>query len=165
MGYIKYTIQPTDSIRLISERFGVSLNDLVELNPQVKTPEKQEGIEIKLLISDHPCLKFLGQLKAFYGNDASKVFSMLYAIAKVNGKLDMTIEEIMDQSSMMWGEKYRPAAFDLLGILKHPDYMYYEYAKKHNISVETMKLPDYIKAEIEGIEHEYNFIIIQTKTI
>jgi LysM repeat protein len=48
MDYINYTIQPTDSIRSIADRFGVSLDELVKLNPQVCTPGKQEGIEIKI---------------------------------------------------------------------------------------------------------------------
>jgi hypothetical protein len=51
INVISYTIQPTDSIRGIADRFGVPLDELVKLNPQVCTPGKQEGIEIKIPVS------------------------------------------------------------------------------------------------------------------
>lgn len=46
--HIVYTIQPTDSVAGIAERFGADLRRLVELNPQVCTSGPQAGIEIKI---------------------------------------------------------------------------------------------------------------------
>lgn len=158
MSYIEYTIQSTDSVKDIADRFGVGLNELVKLNPQVNTPGPQMGIKIKVPVSDNPCLKFYGQLKAFYGEDTSKVFSLIYEIAKDCRKPGLSIEEAMEQASMMWSENFKPHAFDLLGIAKHPDVMYEEYARKHKIHIERMKLPDYTQAEIEGIESEFEAI-------
>lgn len=51
-SYIEYTIKPTDSVRNLAKRFGVELNELVKLNPQVCTPLPQMGIVLKIPV-DH----------------------------------------------------------------------------------------------------------------
>lgn len=51
-NYIEYTIKATDSVKGIAKRFGVELDELVKLNPQVCTPKKQMGIVLKVPV-DH----------------------------------------------------------------------------------------------------------------
>lgn len=47
-SFIEYTIKATDSVKGIAKRFGVKLNELVKLNPQVCTPLPQMGIVLKI---------------------------------------------------------------------------------------------------------------------
>ena len=51
-NFIEYTIQPTDSVAGIAKRFGVDLQELLKLNPQVCTPLPQAGIVLKIPV-DH----------------------------------------------------------------------------------------------------------------
>ncbi len=51
-NYIEYTIKATDSVKGIAKRFGVELNELVKLNPQVCTPLPQMGIVLRIPV-DH----------------------------------------------------------------------------------------------------------------
>ena len=50
--HIVYTIQPTDSVAGIAERFGVDLHELVKLNPQVCMTRPQAGIQIKIPVKE-----------------------------------------------------------------------------------------------------------------
>ncbi len=52
MNYIEYAIQPIDSVKGIADRFGVALEELVKLNPQVNTTGPQMGIVLKIPV-DH----------------------------------------------------------------------------------------------------------------
>ena len=81
--FIIYTIQPTDTIKKIADRFGVPLDELVRLNPQVCTPKAQMGLVVKIPITDDnlPVIRFYGKLAAYYGDESPKVFSMLYSIS------------------------------------------------------------------------------------
>lgn len=126
MNYIQYTIQPTDSVAGIAERFGVDLHELVKLNPQVCTSGPQAGIEIKIPVDDGPAKQLFYGLLELYGSDAPSAFAMIYQIAEVSHNPEIGLEATIEAAAELLEARDITGAFDLLGITKNPSVMYKE---------------------------------------
>jgi LysM repeat protein len=120
-NFISYTIQPTDSIRSIAERFGVPLNELVELNPQVCTAGKQEGLVLNIPITDANLnvIRLYSILLAYYFEDTPNVFSMLYALVKKVASSKEDLEKRFEKAGLYFQNDIS-AALEPLGVSWDP---------------------------------------------
>lgn len=93
-NFIEYIIQPTDSVAGIAKRFGVDLQELLKLNPQVYTPLPQAGIVLKISIKDFKCFRCGGaDIKS-----ASKIEDDIFEIECSQCGLINTLKKEIDSS-------------------------------------------------------------------
>lgn len=155
INYIIYTIHPTDSIRSIADRFGVTLDELVKLNPQVCTNGKQEGIKIKVpLLGNARSLYY--ELLKLYGSQADEVFKMLCKIAETNHHQKLTLDECYERTAERLKCEDLPLAFDIIGVIRHPMSIYQEY--EACIPIENIPEPSKRLLEIKEMKKVYDLL-------
>lgn len=169
--HIVYTIQPTDSVAGIAERFGADLRRLVELNPQGCTTGPQEGIEIKIPVGDGPIKRLFFRLLELYRDEAPNVFAMLYQIAEVSHNAEVGLEATIENAAEFLKAGDIGNAFDCLGITKNLYTIYSEsiqdVTRPGNMQDEERNLflitkPQKRLAELKEIRRTYRAVVEQS---
>jgi hypothetical protein len=152
--FITYTIQPTDSIRGIAERFGVPLDELVKLNPQVCTNGKQEGIEIKIHLIGN-CRNLYFRVLELYGFQANEAFTMLCKIAESYHYPKMTLSESLGNAAEYMKQGSLFNAFEIIGLTKNPASIYRDFTERE---IDIRQIPEIDKrlAEFKEIKTVYD---------
>ena len=168
--YIKYVIQPTDSVAEIAKRFGVELRKLVEINPQVCTTGPQDGVEIKIPVDDGPTRRLFYRLSELYLDEAPNVFAMLYQTAEVSHNTEIGLEATIENAAEFLKAGDIGNAFDCLGITKNLSHIYAEslmgVTRKLTLEDELrITKPQKRLAELKEIRRTYRAVVEQNKTI